>query len=318
MRIRRTSQLGLAKSLRKAEASRFRKFFAIRQTLGGHEDFEICAMLVVILCYRMRFLHPVHIAHLFDWPMAKAEHFFSQLIKRNYLKLDDISGIGIGMTIGGYGHYLASISDHARNRFMNACPYYMVGIRVRRTLSTKLPHDLAVLRLSLLTARLVDAVDMIPDYCSGIRYARGDKVPDAYLQTAHGEVVWVEIEYSKKTGADLKSFCERTISSIERGRADAVYVYLDKPCDAKLYRKFFDAACHGDSRTQLPQIRIMQSTIVSHVAAYGGEIPNIESLRVRNFRAGHTPHALRERFDKRRRLVQAAESGASAAFFVEH
>jgi hypothetical protein len=295
--------------------TRFQKYFFRRKSLRFHEDFVVCVFLVIVICYRFRFLHPIHICDIFGCSAAEAEEFISKLVKRNYLKLDYVEGIGFGMTIGGHGYYLYSISDSAKEEFLRGCPYYESGIRVRKTISTKLIHDLIALRMSLITATITQAVDLVPDFSSGLSYELDDKIPDVFLRGIGSKTIWVEMEYTTKSGRELYSFCRRTISSIEKKRTDEVFIFLDTATDAIRYRKYFDEESGGTSSNLFPQIHIIQSKSISFVDAFGGEVPDYDTHRIKNYRKGHIPHALQEKFHRYGRGNPEHSSQSSAYHF---
>lgn len=295
--------------------TRFQKYFLKRKSLRFHEDFVVCVFLVIVICYRFRFIHPIHICDIFGCTLEESETFISKLVTRNYLKLDYVEGIGFGMTIGGHGYYLYSISESAKQEFLRGCPYYESGIRVRKTVSAKLIHDLIALRMSLLTAKITNSIDIIPDFSSGLSYELDDKIPDVFLKGVGSKTIWVEMEYTTKSGRELSSFCRRTICSVNKKRADQIFIFLDTAADAIRYRKYFDEESGGISLDLFPQIMIIQSKSISFVDAFGGEVPDYQIHRQKNYRKGHIPHALQEKFHKNSRGNQEPSAQASAYQF---
>lgn len=261
----------------------------------------VCTFLVVTICSRFRFIHPIHVVDLFGCSIDQANIFLEKLLKRNILKIDHLEGLGVGMNIGGHGYYLYSISKHARNTFLLNCPYYENGIRVRKTYSAKTIHDLIALRIALVIAGLVSAVDIISDFSTGLIFRDGDKIPDVFLRTHEKKVIWVEMEYSPKSGNELKYFCENTINSILSKKMNETYIVFDTETAAKRYRRELDNIIYENNIGPLPQIKIIQSKAVCYLDAFGGQVINIDQLTSSMFRKDHVPHALVERFNARRR-----------------
>lgn len=297
---------------------RFQKYFSRRRTLRLHEDFVVCTFITIVICYRFRFIHPIHISELFGCINEESIEFINKLVKRNYLKLDYIEGIGFGMTIGGHGYYLYSISESAKEKFLRGCPYYESGIRVRKTVSPKLIHDLIALRMSLLTASITNSVDIVPDYSSGLSYAVEDKIPDTFLKKFNNRTIWVEMEYTTKSGKELSSFCRRTISSLEQKRAEGIYIFLDTEIDAIRYRKYFDEESGGCSRNLFPKLKIIQSKSISFIDAFGGEVPEYDNHQLKNYRNGHIPHALEGKLHRKSRVTQNQPTQSSAFRFFTY
>ncbi len=287
---------------------RFQKYFLMRSSLRFHEDFVVCVFITIVICYRFRFIHPIHVADIFECSLDAANDFINKLVKRNYLKLDYLEGIGVGMRIGGHGYYLYSISDSAREEFIKSCPYYNAGIRVRKTVSPKIIHDLIALRMAIIVAKKTCAIDIIPDFSSGLKYEDDDKVPDIFLKTITNKIIWVEMELTTKCGKNLEDFCQRSTESLNKKRSDEIYVFMDRESDAIRYRNYFNAFSTQKSYNPINSVKIFQSKAISYLDAFCGEVSSTENHKPTNYRKGHVPHALEEHFNRRRRGAKRESS----------
>lgn len=280
---------------------RFQKAFEKRHKLRFHEDFELCVFLVTVICYRFRYIHPIHLVELFRKSTDEIDTFITKLIDRNYLKIDHLPGLGVGMTNKGHGYYLYSVSEVARKKFMKNCPYLAEGKTVTRKFSAKTIHDLIALRLSIIAAEMVSAVDIIPDYATGLTYEEDDKIPDIILKTKEGKSIWIELEYTPKTGKEMKDFCRKTVLSRILKRMNNSFVFFDSESDAKRYKSEFDLYRQHYGLRLIDDIRVFHTKAISYIDAFGGEVKNTEAHRQNTYRKGHVPHGLEEKFNRRRR-----------------
>ena len=280
---------------------RFQKAFSKRHALRLHEDFELCTFLVIVICYRFRYIHPIHITELFGRSTNETDEFISKLIRRNYLKIDHLPGLGVGMTNQGHGYYLYSVSDVAKKKYLENCPYLASGKKVSRKFSAKSIHDLIPLRLSIIVAGKVNAIDIMPDYATGLTYEKSEKIPDIILKTNEGKAIWIELEYTPKSGNEMKDFCRKTIRSRILKRMSYSYIFFDSESDANRYKSELDIYRNIYGIRLVDDIKIFHTKAISYIDAYGGEIMNTDIHRPHNYRKDHIPHGLEEQFNQRRR-----------------
>lgn len=250
-----------------------------------------CVLIVLMICHRWRHIHPAHIALIFGRSREQTDEFVIKLIMRGILQVDYLPELDRGMTIGKCGSYLLRPKRSKKYAILNEIGYHNEYAKVKRRVSRKTLHDQISLLIALQTADKLHAVDLIPDFSSGFNLSASPKIPDVFLKTYDQRIHWIEVECSPKWGEPLHRFCNNLLRSLDEGKADYVWIFLNRESDAKRYRKTLENSYVDNKHRLLEQIRIVQNTSVRHFGALEGEVPGKEFLTREHFCNGHIPDA---------------------------